>query len=81
MKAKKLSQSKIVLEVIENLQEMIWSKIASGAKGIIKSFIENLPEEKLKEKLGASRYERSAGRQAYRNGHYLLNLLTQYSVA
>lgn len=80
MKAKRLPQEGIVLEVIENLQEIIWSKIASGVKGFIKSFIENLLEEELTAKVGASRYERNSGRKAYRNGHYLRNLLTRYGV-
>jgi len=80
MKAKRLPQDGIVLEVVENLQEIIWGKIASGVKGFIKSFIENLLKEELTAKLGASRYERSAGRKAYRNGHYLRNLLTRYGV-
>jgi len=80
MKARRLPQDGIVLEVVENLQEIIWGKIASGVKGFIKSFIENLLEEELTAKLGASRYERSAGRKAYRNGHYLRNLLTRYGV-
>ena len=80
MKARRLPQDGIVLEVVENLQEIIWGKIASGVKGFIKSFIENLLKEELTAKLGASRYERSAGRKAYRNGHYLRNLLTRYGV-
>jgi putative transposase len=80
MKAKRLPQEGIVLEVIENLQEIIWGKIASGVKGFIKSFIENLLEEELTAKVGAPRYERSAERKAYRNGHYLRNLLTRYGV-
>lgn len=80
MKAKRLPQEGIVLEVFENLQEIIWGKIASGVKGFIKSFIENLLEEELTVKLGASRYERNAGRKAYRNGHYQRNLLTRYGV-
>jgi len=80
MKAKQLPQDGIVLEVIENLQEIIWGKIASGVKGFIRSFIENLLEEELTEKLGASRYERNARRKAYRNGHYWRDLLTRYGV-
>ena len=80
MKARRLPQDGIVLEVVENLQEIIWGKIASGVKGFIKSFIENLLKEELTAKLGASRYERSVGRKAYRNGHYLRNLLTRYGV-
>jgi hypothetical protein len=30
-----------MLEVIENLHEVIWSKIASGVKNFIKGFIED----------------------------------------
>jgi len=62
MKAKRLPQESIVLEVIENLQEIIWGKISFSVKGFIKSFIEHLLEEELTAKLGASRYERIAGR-------------------
>ncbi len=80
MKARRLPQDRIVLEVVENLQEIIWDKIASGVKGFIKSFIENLLNEELTVKLGASRYERTSGRKAYRNGHYARNLLTRYGV-
>lgn len=80
MKARRLPQDRIVLEVVENLQEIIWGKIASGVKGFIKSFIENLLNEELTAKLGASRYERTSGRKAYRNGHYARNLLTRYGL-
>ncbi len=80
MKARRLPQESIVYEVVENLQEIIWSKIAFGVKSFIRSFIENLLKEELTEKLGASRYERCARRKAYRNGHYLRTLLTRYGV-
>jgi len=36
MKARRLPQDGIVLEVLENLQEIIWGKIASGVKGFDK---------------------------------------------
>lgn len=65
---------------MENLQEIIWGKISSGVKGFIKLLIENLLEEELTAKVGAPRYERYAGRTAYRNGHYLRNLMTRYGV-
>lgn len=45
MKAKGLPQESIVLEVIENLQEIIWGKIATSVNRFIKSFIENLLED------------------------------------
>jgi len=80
MKAKGLPQEGIVLEVIENLQEIIWGKIASGVNRFIKSFIENLLEDELTTMLGAERYERKRSRRAYRNGHYTRNLLTKYGL-
>ncbi len=61
MKAKRLPQERIVLEVVENLQKSSWGKIASGVKGFVRSLIEKLLSEELTEKLGASRYERSSG--------------------
>jgi transposase-like protein len=78
MKARRLPQEKIVLEVVENLQEIIWAKIASGVKGFIKTFIENLLTEELSHKLGASRYERTSSRRGYRNGHYQRDLLSRF---
>jgi putative transposase len=78
MKARRLPQEKIVLEIVENLQEIIWAKIASGVKGFIKTFIENLLREELSRKLGASRYERTSSRRGYRNGHYQRDLLTRF---
>lgn len=78
MKARRLSQEDIVLEVIENLHEVIWSKIASGVKKFIKEFIENLLTEEVTDRIVAGRYERSSKRQGYRNGYYLRNLLTKF---
>jgi hypothetical protein len=78
MKAKRLPQEGIVLEVIENLHEVIWAKIVSGVKKFIKEFIENLLTEEVTDRIGAGRYERSTKRQGYRNGHYFRNLLTKF---
>jgi len=80
MKARRLPQDRIVHEVIENLQEIIWSKIGSAVKNLIKTFIENLLEDEITTSAGAQRYERSSMRMAYRNGHYLRNLLTKYGL-
>ena len=57
MKARRLPQDGIVLEVLENLQEIIWDKISSGVKRLIKTFIEDLLEEELSAALSANRYE------------------------
>jgi hypothetical protein len=35
MKAKRLPQEDIVLEVIENLHEVVWAEISSGVKKFI----------------------------------------------
>ena len=78
MKAKRLPQEGIVLEVMENLHEVVWAKIASGIKKFNKGFIENLLTEEITTRIGAGRYERSSKRQGYRNGHYCRNLLTKF---
>jgi len=80
MKAQRLPQDGIVLEVLENLQEVIWSKISSGVKSFIKTFIENLLEDEITAILDADRYERSSKRKGYRNGHYQRNLLTKFGL-
>jgi putative transposase len=80
MKAKRLPQEDIVLEVIENLHEVIWAKIASGVKKFIKGFIEDLLTEEVTARIGAGHYERSRERQGYRNGHYVRDLLTRFGL-
>jgi putative transposase len=80
MKAKRLPQEDIVLEVIENLHEVVWAKIASGVKKFIKGFIEDLLREEVTARIGASPYERSSKRQGYRNGHYGRDLLTRFGL-
>jgi len=80
MKARRLPQECIIQEVIENLQEIIWSKIGSAVKSFIKGFIEKLLEDEITAAVGALRYERSSERKAYRNGHYQRNLLTKYGL-
>ena len=80
MKAKRLPQEDIVLEVIENLHEVVWAKIASGVKKFIKGFIEDLLREEVTARIGAGPYERSSKRQGYRNGHYGRDLLTRFGL-
>jgi transposase-like protein len=80
MKARRLPQDGIVFEVIENFQEIIWSKIALSVKSLIKSLIENLLEDQLTEALSAERYERSRKRKGYRGGHYQRSLLSKYGL-
>ncbi|MFX0200398.1 MAG: transposase [Candidatus Hodarchaeota archaeon] len=68
-------QETIVLEIVENLQEIIWAKIALGVRDFIKKFIENLLREELPAKIGARRYERTKTRRGYRNGYYMRDFL------
>ena len=71
MKARRLPQGGTLLEVLGNLQEIIYSKIVSRVKRFIKAFIENLLEDELTDELGADRYERSKKRKGYRNGNVI----------
>ena len=80
MKARRLPQGSIVLEVLENMQEIIWSNIVSGVKGCIKTFIENLLENEITAALRADRSKRNSKRKGYRNGHYQRSLLTKYGL-
>jgi putative transposase len=80
MKAKRLPQEDIVLEVIENLHELVWAKIASGVKKFIKGFLEDLLAEEVTARIGAGRYERNHKRKGYRNGHYLRHFLTKFGL-
>ena len=80
MKAKRLPQEDIVLEVIENLHEVVWAKITLGVKKFLKGLIEDLLQEEVTARIGASPYERCSGRQGYRNGHYLRDLLTRFGL-
>lgn len=65
MKAKRLPQGSIMLEVIENLQEITRARFTSGVNG---SIIANLQEKELTVKRAAFRHEKSAGYKAYHNG-------------
>jgi len=78
--ARRLPQKYILYEVIENLQEIIWSKIGPGERSFIKGFIENLLEDEIAAAFGALRYERSSERKVYLNGHYQRNLFTKYGL-
>lgn len=78
MKARRFPQETIVLEVVENLQEIIWAKIASGVRDFIKRLIENLLREEFSAKVGVGGYEGPKITGSYRNGHYVRDLLTRF---
>jgi len=78
MEARALPQEEKILEVIENFQVKIWSEIESRIMGFTKQLIEELLEEKVRQLIGAKRYERTKGRNGYRNGYYRRGLSTKY---
>ena len=78
MEARALPQEENLLEVIENIQQKVWSEIETKIIGFTKQLIEQLLEEKVKQLIGAERYERTQERRGYRNGYYRRDLLTKY---
>jgi len=78
MEARALPQEENLLEVIEDIQQKVWSEIESKIIGFTKQLIEELLKEKVKQLIGAERYERTQERRGYRNGYYRRDLLTKY---
>jgi len=78
MEARALPQEENLLEVIENIQQKVWSEIETKIIGFTRQLIEELLEEKVKQLIGAERYERTQERRGYRNGYYRRDLLTKY---
>ncbi|MBC7084597.1 MAG: transposase [Firmicutes bacterium] len=66
------------LELIENLTERAWAEIEDKIMYALKTFIEELLEEELTQRLGADRYERTEERMGYRGGHYRRGLTTRF---
>jgi putative transposase len=80
MKARRLPQEGIVVEVIENLQEIIWDQISKAVRRFVKGLIEKALKEELSDKIGAERYERNQKRKGYRNGYYTRSLLSKFGL-
>jgi len=59
MEARALPQ-KNILEVIENIQQKVWSEIETKIIDFTRQLIEELLEEKVKQLIGAERYRRQA---------------------
>jgi transposase-like protein len=56
----------------------IWRQIQGEVKRVIKFQIERALVLEQRDKVGCGRYKRSEGRQGYRNGSYVRDLLTSY---
>ena len=80
MKSPAATPEKRVKETEVNVQEEIWKFIATTLKQGLKHLLEGLLEDEVTTKVNARKYERSSGRQGYRGGHYLRDLVTRYGL-
>jgi len=77
MEAKKLADQN-VLEISVNVKRKIWHLIEAEVLSFIKSYLETLFDQAVKERIGADRYERTKNRKDYRNGRYTRSLTTKF---
>lgn len=78
MQEYQIETEEAVLELIENLTEQAWAEIEERIMHALKTFIEELLEEELSQRLKAAKYERTEGREGYRGGHYQRGLTTRF---
>src|SRR6266542_852205 len=64
------------LEVIENIQEAIWSGITGSAKAVLHRLVDMALADEATDRVGAAWHERTAERRAHRNGSYTRDLQT-----
>lgn len=70
------SPKPLPLEVIENVQEAIWSGISASVKAVLHRLVDMALADEATGRVGAGRHERTAGRRAHRNGSYTRDLAT-----
>jgi putative transposase len=80
MKSPAATPEKRVKQTEVNVQDEIWKFIAATLKHGLKRLLEGLLEDEVTAKVNARKYERSSGRQGYRGGHYLRDLVTRYGL-
>jgi len=80
MKSPAATLEKRVKETEVNVQGEIWKFIAATLKQGLKHLLEGLLEDEVTAKVNARKYERNSGRQGYRGGHYLRDLVTRYGL-
>ncbi len=78
MQEYQIETEEAALELIENLTEQAWAKIEERIMYALKTFIEELLEEELSQRLKAAKYERTEGREGYRGGHHERSLATRF---
>ena len=64
------------LEVIENIQEAIWSGISGSVKAVLHRLVDMALADEATDRVGAAWHERTAERRAHRNGSYTRDLQT-----
>lgn len=77
-KAARAASERTVLEVVENLQALLWGRIEEGVRKLVKTLVEQSLEAEAKEVAGAERHERTPQPRHYRGGHYRRRLLTKH---
>ncbi len=70
------SAKPLPLEVIENVQEPIWSGISGSVKAVLHRIVDMALADEATERVGAGRHERTPERRAHRNGTYTRDLAT-----
>jgi putative transposase len=80
MKSPTATPEKRVKQTEVNVQDEIWKFIAATLKQGLRRLLEGLLEDEVTAKVNARKYERSSGRQGYRGGHYLRDLVTRYGL-
>ena len=77
-KAAATASERTVLEVVENLQAILWERIEEGVQKLVKTLVEQSLEGEATQVAGAERHERTLHRRRYRAGHYRRRLLTKH---
>ena len=77
-KAAVTASERTVLEVVENLQAILWERIEEGVRKLVKTLVEQSLEGEATQVAGAERHERTLHRRHYRAGHYRRRLLTKH---
>lgn len=77
-KAAATASERTVLEVVENLQAILWERIEERVRKLVKTLVEQSLEGEATQVAGAERHERTLHRRRYRAGHYRRRLLTRH---
>ena len=77
-KAAATASERTVLEVVENVQAILWGRIEEGVRNLVKTLVERSLEGEATQVAEAERHERTPRRRHYRGGHYRRRLLTKH---